>query len=164
MKPKSTIVFLLTILITILLSAGCGKTNLPEVDYSRFYMIPEEGIPQNWVYEFNPTQSDSLSVISKAHNIVIVVRYTYECASEEVVLNLEEMSLDNQKPDSTELRLRLFDKKGNPAGRRGYGIFEVSDTIRRNFRIGDGYALSVSSPIPDEQTRGIKAIGIVLVD
>lgn len=146
----------------ILFLSGCREAAIPKVAYSGFVDMPAEGIPTNWVYEFNATESDSLDVISGTHNVVIIVRYTYDCPSKDLVLYLEETSLAQEKPDSATLKLNLFNGEGRRVGKGGYGIFEIADTIRRNERINDGYTVSVSSPLPENQTSGIKAIGIVV--
>lgn len=152
------------LLLAALISASCTTGNTPRIEYSQFEMIPEEGIPQNWVYEFNPTESDSLEVISKPHNVVIIVRYSNRCSSQNIFLDIEEISPGRQHPDSTKLQIKLFDENGNPVGKGTYGIFEVADTLRRHSRIDDGYSISVSSPLPQKYTEGIKTIGVLVTD
>lgn len=135
---------------------------IPETDYSSFADIPESGMPQNWEYDFPATEKDSSSVITGRHDVVIVVRYTDECPSSSILLNIEELSLAHEVPDSTTVRVQLFSDKGKPLGNGVYGIFETTDTIHHNVVIPDGYTLSVSSPHRQEETKGIKSVGLVL--
>lgn len=135
---------------------------LPQAEYSKFADIPESGIPRNWEYVFCATESDSAALLKGSHNAVVVVRYTYSCPSQSIVLNLEEMSFSHTKPDSLTVRIPLFSKSGKPLGKGTYGIFEISDTIHKDFAVPDGYTVSVSSPVPDEKTVGIKSVGIVI--
>lgn len=139
---------------------SCNR--LPVVDYSDFVDIPPSGIPQNWEYDFNVTASDSADIISGRHDAVLVVRYTGKCPSRSIILNLEELSLSHQRPDTTVLELQLFDKEGLPLGKGAYGIYEIADTLHKGIVIPNGYTLSFSSPLPDGKTAGIKSIGLVI--
>lgn len=145
--------------VAIILSA-CDR--LPEVNYSGFADIPSEGMPEGWSYQFCPTEKDSLPLIQENHNAVIVVRYSAQCPSKSIFLNLEENSFSHSSPDSLSVEIPLFSKNGKPLGKGVYGVFEISDTIHRDFKVPDGYQLTVSSPVPSEHTKGIKAVGLVI--
>lgn len=155
MKKYFSIVFLLS-----LASLSCDR--LPSVRYSDFAVFPESGIPQNWQFDFNTAANDSSSFSPGKYNAVIVVRYTPECPSQSLILNLEEISLSHEAPDSTTFEIRLFDKEGKPLGKGAYGLYEISDTLHRGFSVPDGYILSFHSPLPEEKTVGIKAVGLVI--
>lgn len=149
-------------LVMFLSSAFMSCDRLPVVDYSDFIDFPPSGIPQNWEYDFNVTAKDSAEIISGRHDAVFVVRYTAKCPSRSIILNLEEVSLAHEQPDTTKLELQLFDKDGMPLGKGSYGVYEIADTLHKGIVIPDGYTLSISSPLPDEKTVGIKSIGLVL--
>lgn len=151
---------LLTSLLFLL--SGCSQINV--ADYSGFTNIPPDGIPTNWEYELSPEYPDSILDLTKLYDVVIAVRYTPTCPSQSVIFNIEEFSLSHEYPDSTTVELTLFDNDGQPLGKSRYGIFEVTDTIRRGYRLPPGYSLSLSSPLPSASTTGIKAVGLVLAD
>lgn len=136
--------------------------HFPAVDYSEFVDIPPSGIPRDREYDFAATASDSAEVISGRHDAFIAVRYTCKCPSRSIILNLEEMSLSHERPDTIRLELQLFDGNGNPEGKGAYGIYEITDTLHKGITVPDGYTLSFSSPLPDNKTVGIKSIGLIL--
>lgn len=145
------------------ITIACGScTKDSSAAYSQFVHIAETGIPEGWEYEFNPLPTDSTLLPDTSFDEIIVVRYTNSFSSKSVILNIEEVSLEHERPDSLEIKLSLFSNKGRPLGKGNYGIYEVSDTIRKGIKIPEGYSVSVSSPLPGESTVGIKAIGIIL--
>lgn len=146
----------------LLIMPGCSHINV--ADYSGFANIPPEGMARDWAFEFSPFVDDSTLSTSVPYDVVIAVRYTNNCPSGSVVFNIEEFSLHHEHPDSSTVRLQLFDDDGFPVGRIRYGINEVSDTIRRGYRIPEGYTLTLSSPLPTDATAGIRSVGLVLSD
>lgn len=133
-------------------------------DYSYFMNIHPDGITSGWENELIPESVDSILDLSKLYDVVIELRYTNECPSKSVIFNIEEFSLSHERPDSTEMEFKLFDDEGQPTGRSRYGIFEITDTLRKAYRIPPGYSLSLSSSLPRSSTKGIKAVGLILVD
>lgn len=144
------------------LMPGCGPIKV--ADYSGFTAIGPAGMPTGWEYEFFPEEADSLLDLSIPYDVIVAVRYTNRCASRSVILNIEEFSLNQEHPDSTISDIHLFDEEGQPLGQGNYGIFEVTDTIRKAYRVPEGYTLSVSTPLPSSATVGIRAIGLILSD
>ena len=146
----------------LIMTPGCSYIKV--ADYSGFCNIGEDGMLQGWEYELSPTEGDSTLDLSGTYDVVIAVRYTNSCPSQSVIFNIEEFSLAQERPDSVTITIPLFDGDGEPVGRSRFGIIETSDTIRRDFRVPDGYSLSLSTPLPSSATVGIKAVGMVLVD
>lgn len=157
MKPFITLFAVLLVLMQ-----GCSPFNV--ADYSDFTPIGPDGIPTDWEYEFSPSQTDSLLDLSGKYDVIIALRYTNLCPSKSVVLNIEEFSLMHEHPDTLKTEITLFDELGNPLGQVHYGIFEITDTLKRDYRLPDGYTLSVSSPLPASATAGVRAIGLILND
>lgn len=152
--------FLLAAMIIML--PGCSQ--IKTADYSGFTNIGNEGMPTDWVYEFSPFSPDSTLNLSGVYDVVITVRYTNNCPSQSVIFNIEQFSLIQDQPDSVRIEIPLFDDEGTPLGKSRYGINEMTDTIRRGYRIPEGYTLSLSSPLPTEATAGIKSVGLVLAN
>ncbi len=146
----------------LLLSVAGGCRHIDSVGYSNFVTFDKEGIPQGWEFDFSPMERDSAALISTPHDAVVVVRYTNTCPSRSIILDIEELSLVSDKPDSLRVEIPLFDKEGIPLGRGNFGIFEVTDTIHRNMKVPEGYVISVSSPLPTNLTEGVNAIGLIL--
>lgn len=131
------------------------------VEYSSFVDISPGGIPQGWEFEFSPVPADSSSIGKVPFDIILVVRYSDACVSEELPLNIELISLEDEKPDSISLRIPLFDSGNEPLGKGIYSIYEKTDTILRSVVIPEGMSISVSSPVDASETVGVKAIGIL---
>lgn len=143
-----------------LLNVSCLDTE--NIVYSEFMNIGEEGIPEDWEYEFLPFPSDSSLAVDGRFDLILAVRYTEECKAREVVMDIEEFSLKQERPDTIGAALQLFNEFEEPLGKGIYSIYEITDTIRRNFKIEDGYSVSVSSPVAPDKTKGIRAIGVIL--
>lgn len=139
---------------------SCDRQEMPV--FSEFAYIPEEGINPSAIIAFSPEESDTALNFSGNYDLVMVVRYTLQCPSESLGFSLEEFSLDREESDSTRRELKLFNSKGRPLGKGGYGVFEIRDTIHRDYPVPEGYALSVSSLIPREASKGIKSVGLLI--
>lgn len=132
------------------------------VEYSHFAEIGESGIPEDWEYEFSPVPADSASFGKVPFDLILVVRYSSSTRSKDVILNIEDFSFEQEHPDTTELTIPLFNKDNEPLGKGNFAIYEIADTLRRGITIPQGFTISVSSPLPQEETAGIRSIGIVL--
>lgn len=146
----------------LLLMPGCNQIKM--ADYSGFTNIDSNGMPTGFQYEFSPSFVDSTFDYSGEYDVVIAVRFTNSCPSQQVIFNIEEFSLEQELPDSLTLEIPLFGTDGLPLGQKYYGVSEVTDTIRKGFRVPEGYSLSLSSPLPTAATSGIKAVGLVLIN
>ncbi len=144
---------------------GCDELRTP--NFSEYTHIPPQGIPQGWEFEFNPMAPDAISADSAAlaqgvHDVVVAIRYTNRSLARNVIINVEEMSLQHERPDSLSLTIPLFDSDGRPTGKGNFGVYELADTIRRGIPIPEGYTISLSSPLADSITSGISDIGIII--
>lgn len=156
---RNALIFLASILC---MMPGCSQ--LTVADYSGFTNIDTDGMPTGWEYEFSPFSSDSVSPLTGSYDVIIAVRYTNNCPSQSVIFNIEQFSLSHIQPDSLTIEIPLFDKDGIALGKSRYGINEITDTIRRDYSVPEGYTLSLSSPLPQASTTGIKSIGLILAD
>lgn len=162
--PEKTASRLLRLIICVAsfvaLASSCTRS-IPAA-YSEFADIPESGIPLDAEYEFTPVPLDSTEVGNGRFDLILVVRYSNRLKARSVILNVEEISLDDMSPDSTSVDLALFGDDGRPLGLGNYGIYEISDTLRRNISIPEGYSVTISSPMLPESTTGIKSLGLIL--
>lgn len=132
------------------------------VEYSSFIDISGDGIPENRAYVFFPVPADSLSSGIVDYDVILVVRYNSSAKAGSIILDVEELSLRDENPDTIRVSIPLFDDNDEPVGKGNYSIYEAADTLRHGIRIQDGYLLSVSTPLPREETIGIRSIGIIL--
>lgn len=139
-------------------------SGLSHVDYSEFENFSPEGIPQGWVAEFNPYPLDSVMAGKNLYDVILTVRYNGRCSSREIILDLEETSLEKMTPDSLRLSLPLFSEAGKSLGKGNLGLYELTDTIRRAIHIPEGYTVAVTTPLSSEQTVGINAVGVKIVE
>lgn len=147
------------ILCLFILSA-CGRQT--PVVYSEFVSIDEKGIPTDWEYTFSPAPFDSTEMETGRFDVIVLVRYSNRCASKSVILDAESLSLEHSRPDSLRITIPLFDGKDSPRGNGNLGVYEIADTIASGIKIPQGYVISLSSPLPADDTKGIIDIGIKL--
>lgn len=148
-----------TLLFTLLVSSCLQNAG---VEYSSFMATGESGIPDNWEYEFSPVPADSASIGNIPYDLILVVRYSASTKSKDIIFDIEEFSLQQEMPDTTSVKVSLFNEGNKPVGKGSFAIYEIADTLRRGMKIPQGYTISVSSPLPKEETIGIRSIGIVL--
>lgn len=139
---------------------GCQR--ISPVRYAEFGNLPFEGLTPSQALEFKPFSTDSAEMLTERFDVVLVVRYTSRCPSRSIILDVEEISLEREIPDTTRVTVPLFDDRGKPLGRGNYGVFEVADTLKKGVRIPDGYTVSLSTPLSPSSTKGVDALGIIL--
>lgn len=139
---------------------SCGK--LTPVVYSEFVNIGDKGIPQYWDYTFSPVPFDSTELELGHYDVILIVRYSNKCVSRSVIFDIESFSITQSHPDSTRVEIPLFKTDGVPVGKGNFGVFEITDTLSRDIKLPEGYVISISTPIPEEETKGIIDIGIKL--
>ncbi|MDE6754262.1 MAG: gliding motility lipoprotein GldH [Muribaculaceae bacterium] len=140
----------------------CGCANITPVEYSEFDYFGREGIPSGWMRDFSPVPADSANFNRRMYDVILTVRYNSRCSSRNIILDIEEFSLSNSEPDSLRIDMPLFYPDGRPLGIGNLGLYEISDTLRRDIPIQEGYTISVSTPLSSKETSGINAIGIRL--
>lgn len=146
--------------LTAIIMAACSF--LPSVFFSRFVSIGPDGMPTDWQYVFSPTDSLDSAALSSNVDVILALRYSPDCKVRHITLSVEEISLESEQPDTVEVSFDLFSSKGRPLGRGVYGIYEITDTIRRDAPLPQGYVISVSSRLPRGVTAGIKQLGVVV--
>lgn len=153
-RPAGWIVFSL-------LLPGC--TDVTPVEYSQFENFSLSGIPQGWVGVFTPVPADSADFGSARYDVVLTVRFNNRSRSRNVVLDVEQVSLASETPDTSRVELPLFSDHGKPLGSGNLGLYELSDTLHRGVSIDEGYTITVSTPLSPKETAGINAVGISLI-
>lgn len=153
---------LLTAILFVSLISLSSCLQVMDVEYSRFENIPEEGIPPHRIYDFSPVPADSASLDSIPYDLILVVRYSNKMDVSRITFDIEQYSLCHAAPDTTNIEIPLFDTHGQSIGKGNFFLYEKTDTIFKGIKIHPGYTLSVSTPLSRDDTRGIRAIGIIL--
>ncbi len=149
---------LLPLVVTILL-CSCGGAD--RVGYSRFVDVPADGWAPELTFAFDPEDSDTTRA-SEAYDLVVSVRYTGAYPYRELWLTLEEFAQEGYLRTDT-IQLRLTDGRGHPIGRGKLGLYSVADTVRRNFRVPEGYHVEIGHALTDEDLEGVRNIGLTLL-
>lgn len=86
------------------------------------------------------------SVLSPADrfDLILTLRYSPADASSVIPLEITEED-ENGEIETRQVSVRLRDKDGKPLGRKSVYLYEVSDTLRRNFALTDGYIVGITS-------------------
>lgn len=148
------------IFVGVLFLSSCTLTELPLVSVVQDF--GDDGIPQGVVFDLTTTAEDSASLSLSPNDVILTLRYTNRCHSRDVIFNIEQNSLRHTQPDSSQVVFHLFSTEGHPLGKGNYGVYELSDTIRKNFNVPDGYVVSVQSMLPESATTGIKSLGLII--
>lgn len=148
------------IVIGVLFLSSCTLKELPVVSVVQDF--DNNGIPQGVVFDLSTTSEDSASLALRPYDVILTLRYTNRCHSRDVIFNIEQNSLGHTQPDSSQVVFHLFSPTGHPLGKGNYGVYELSDTIRRNYHVPDGYVVSVQSPLQESATVGIKSFGLII--
>lgn len=153
-------IFPFSIIASTLCLTSCALTDMPVM--SVFQDFNGEGVPSGIVFDFSPSPEDSASLSSHPCDIILKLRYTNRCKSRNVIFNVEQNSLAHEQPDSSKVVFHLFSPYGKPLGIGNYGVYELSDTIRRHYQVPEGYVVSLTSPLPVSATIGIQSIGLII--
>lgn len=145
----------------LLLISGCRRVD--NVVYSEFVSFGEEGWNPVRTVEFMPWPLDSVHASSDRYDILVSVRFNP--AEAPAALPLLVRQEDNEGNTVTDtLRIPLRDGDGDPLGRRSLVLYDNSVTFRKDTAITEGFALELVSLLPMEKTKGIKDLGIQLID
>ena len=150
---------LLLYLSAIAVLASCNRAE--KVAYSDFVAFGEDGWDPLCVVGFTPYPADSLAPPGERFDLILTLRYSPRDLSQSIPLEITEED-ENGITDTERITIKLCDDKGEPLGKKGIALYEISDTLRRNISLPDGYALSVSSLSPPENTLCLRNLGITL--
>ncbi|MDE7116669.1 MAG: gliding motility lipoprotein GldH [Muribaculaceae bacterium] len=143
----------------ILLCGSCRRVD--DVVYSDFATFDREGWDPVCVIPFFPWPVDSVLSPSDRFDLILTLRYSPADASSVIPLEITEED-ENGEIGTHRVSVRLRDKEGKPLGRKSVYLYEVSDTLRRDFALADGYLVGITSLSPLENTRGLRNIGLTL--
>lgn len=161
MKPKSAfaIHFLTFLASAVTLFASCSEVE--NTAYSDFVAFGTDGWDAACVVGFSPYPADSILSPGDKFDLIVTLRYSARNLSGDIPLEITEED-EEGVTGSTRVNIRICDNDGKPIGKKGIALYEISDTIRRDFSLPEGYSLSISSLSPPENTLCLRNLGITL--
>lgn len=129
-----------------------------EPEFSEFVPVASDGWDSRDAVCFDPIGLDS---IGRPLTMILSVRYSGRRALTPLRLAVECDDERGVHVNDT-ITLPLFNADGSPKGRGRYGVYEVSDTLLRNFSPGFGLGVSVTPLDGKEATRGILNVGLIV--
>ncbi len=149
--------------IIVALAAAWGACRrIDNAVYSEFAAFGSEGWDPMSTADFAPWPSDSVMNSADRFDLILTLRYSPKDATSEIPMELTEED-ENGVIDVRNITMRLRDDAGNLLGNKSVFLYEISDTIRRDFKIPDGYSVSIASLSPASNTLGLRNIGLTLV-
>lgn len=152
--------------IIILLGLIIGLASCKEVKtakYSEFEHIGNDGWNPARILSFMPIPVDTMLPADTHYSLVLTLRYTSDCQVTVLPIRVSEQNEDGEY--SSQIRkLCLRDKAGTPIGRKGLALYELSDTLKRNFELPENYWVELESLVPAEYTKGIYDVGLELIE
>lgn len=140
--------------------SGCNKTD--DMVYSEYVSLGNEGWDPVNVLVFSPGVADSVALSRNGYTLVLNVRYNQSCQAKELPMAITEESADGEI-SSEIVTVPLCDRRGRPLGKKSLVLYELSDTLRTNMNLQDGYWVEIVSMCPKEYTKGVTDIGLSLI-
>lgn len=145
---------------TAIAAAAASCSHLPPAPAgSQYVELAQPWLPGG-VVEFTPQLYGSLESRRQPFDLLLSVRYTRNCQANEIVMVIEEMSLDNGVSEPDTVVVPLFSPSGTPLGKGAYNVFEQSVALHDDYPLPDGYTFSVTPAMP---VRGVISVGYRLM-
>lgn len=142
--------------------AVCGSCRqIDNIVYSDFMSFGSGGWDPACVLPFSPLPMDSVMDPDERYDLILTLRYSSIGASSDIPLEITEED-ENGVTGTRVLKVHLRHDNGKPRGRKGICLYEISDTLRGNFKLPDGYMVEIASLSPASNTVSLRNIGLTL--
>lgn len=131
------------------------------VAYSDFVAFGTEGWDPLYVIDFSPFPVDSVLEHGEKFDIILTLRYSPKHLAQQIPIEVTEED-EGGVIGTSRISVSLCDADGKPKGKRGIALYEISDTLKRDFVLPEGYMLSLSSLSPSSNTLCLRNLGITL--
>lgn len=158
-KITGSISLIIAALILPMLAGSCRRVE--NVVYSEFELLGSQGWDPARILSFAPMPVDSVVSDSDRFDLILTARYLPAAGISELPLEITEEDENGVFADHR-LTLRLRDEKGNPRGRKSISLYEISDTVKKNFHLPDGYLIEIASFSPISDTEGLQSLGLTM--
>lgn len=142
------------------MTTGC--TRLSPVEWSEFASVEPAGWSPMMSAEFTPLPPDSVYPWPGHYDVVVCLRYKADAPQSMLTLMITEECDTSSVPQTQMHELYLFTESRKPLGRGSYAVYEVTDTLHREFSPPPGYTVTCSLPEGSPSPRGIIDIGVLL--
>ena len=157
MKIRLDSLTLLLLFLSFSFLTGCNQEN--EACNADFYDLGAEGMQPDVEYLFNQPLEH------KSYNVNLVIRYTNKCRLKSFPLNMEYYSFSG---DSVEYEIRTIPITHNMDSNKkddfiilnkgNFGVYEQQVELLKNFEIGDGSYITLSTPV---NVAGLISLGLI---
>lgn len=145
------------------LIATCGSCRrVDNVVYADFAAFGTDGWDPICVIPFTPWPADSIVNPGDRFDIILTLRYSPRDASSEIPLEVTEED-ENGIMQTRRMTVRLRGDNGKLRGKKSIFLYEISDTLRNDFKIPDGYMVEIASLSPASNTLGLRNIGLTMI-
>ena len=159
MSIRKKLIFSFLTLWLAMIPMACRRVD--NVAYSHFESLGGEGWDPVMVLPFFPFPLDSIVSPTDRYDLILTLRYSPRTSTAVIPLEISEED-ENGPLDSRRIIIKLRDDNGNFIGRGGLPMYEISDTIKRDFKLPDGYMVEIASVSPVENTKCLQAVGLTL--
>ncbi|MDE7438387.1 MAG: hypothetical protein K2M93_07870 [Muribaculaceae bacterium] len=151
---------LFSILMIFLMLTSCEEVK--QTAYSEFVAFGSDGWDPVCTLDFTPYPTDSVITPGEKFDIILTLRYSSRNLTDAIPMEITEE--DEEGVMATEqVTIALCDRNGKPRGKRGVALYEISDTIKKDYSLPDGYSISIQSLYPADNTLCLRNLGIILV-
>ena len=155
---KRTLDFIVTVSLSLILLTACNKENVNQKAF--FYDIDVNGLGKDVQYEFHPFENSDSSAINEMYAIYLALRFSDNCVIKKLPINMEYFSLEHDSIKKSNFIIPLFDENDAYNGRGNFGIYEIEIPLFSRQQFEDSLSLYLSTP--EENTKGILSLGIIL--
>lgn len=152
--------FLFIAILTLLAFTSCNEVK--QTAYSEFVAFGSDGWDPVCTLDFFPYPTDSVITTGDKFDLILTLRYSPRDLASAIPMEITEED-EEGVIGSKRVTVPLCDADGKPRGKRGIALYEISDTIKKDFSLPDGYSISVQSLSPADNTLCLRNLGIILV-
>lgn len=146
--------------VIMLIILSCGSCRRVEgVVYADYESFDGNGWDPACLLSFSPIPLDSVITTADRYDIVLTLRYSPANASKTLPIEISEED-ENGVISTRRVNIHLRKPDGKFRGRKSIHLYEITDTIRRDFRRPDGYIVNLSSLSPAVNTQCLRNLGI----
>lgn len=164
MKMRNSFFFSISLIMAttmLFLTSSCGNKEHGDTVYSHFSDIASNGWDPAEVIAFEPWPLDSINSKYDTYSIDMIFRVSsrHTVGDFPVALTIE----DEDGIVSTDtVMIDLSNKNNSENIREQYGVLELRIPVASDFKLNDGYAVSVSPLAERERTRGLLNVGLIM--
>lgn len=149
--------------LSVILFHSC--TDSGDVVYSNFVDVN----PKGWgngeycVYRLSEVDKANFAIKSAKYDLIITIRHNTRYPFNNLWIVLESPIVVGDSVKSDKINLQLASKSGNWRGHGMQGLYEFSDTIKRNMTLKSDDIISLRHDMPETDIPGIIDVGLTII-